>query len=234
MINQNILVVKNLLISILILFSSTFIFAQKLEFSAPEYKEIEKNIKDENSPYFYQRLLDRVEAWDTTLTTEHYRHLYFGQVFMDNYNPYSTDSDEALSKYYQSESLSDKEMDEFIVLALENLKKNPVNIRVINFLSYIYHLKGNEEMAMNVAMRFHGTFSAIMSSGDGKTCETAYHVLYISHEYVFLNVFEFQMESQSLINDKKHNCDYLQFIKDSRGIEGIYFNIDKPFSTLLK
>lgn len=225
---------KKALFTFLILLLVGLCFAQQDKFKAPDYDEIEKNIKDANSPYFYQRLLDRAESWDTTLNVDDYRHLYYGHIFMGNYNPYSITSDEALSKYYQSENLSDKEMDEFILLALENLKENPVNLRVMNFLSYIYHLKGNEEMAMKVAFRFHGTFGSIMSSGDGETCKTGYHVLYISHEYVFLNVFEFQLESQSLIDDKKHYCDYMQIVKDSRGVEGIYFNIDKPYSTILK
>ena len=84
-------------------------------------------------------------------------------------------------------------------------------------------MKGNEDMAQKISVRFNKTFGAILSSGDGKTCETGFHVISVAHEYVFLNYFQFSMTSQSLTG----NCDYLELQKDNRDIKGIYFDIEK-------
>ncbi|HLO91606.1 MAG TPA: DUF4919 domain-containing protein [Lentimicrobium sp.] len=225
---------KNILLIISLVAVYGFAYSQEDEFMPPDYDQIKQHIKDENSLYYYPRLLSMVESSDTSLDIEAYRHLYYGQVFRDDYSPYGEDSDETLMPYYQLENITDKEQDEFIDLATKALKKNPVDLRPINFMAYIYHLKGNEEMAMKLSDRFFMTLSAILSTGDGESCETGYHVIYISHEYVFMNVFDFNLKMQSLINDKKHSCDYMEFEENPKGIEGVYFNIDKPFGTLIK
>jgi hypothetical protein len=91
-------------------------------------------------------------------------------------------------------------------------------------------LKGDEEMATKVSYRFQSSIGAIMSSGNGKTCETGYHVISVSHEYVLLNLLRFQTQQQSLVGD----CDYLKFAKNEKNIEGIYFNIEKLFAKNLE
>jgi hypothetical protein len=130
-----------------------------------------------------------------------------------------------LLKYYQSENIKEKDYDEIIELATHSINQFPFDLRQMNFLGYIYHLKGNEEMAMKVSYRFHGIIGAIMSTGDGKSCQTGFHVISVGHEYVLLNLFQFRMKSQALTGD----CDYLTLVKDQRNIDGIYFNIKKLF-----
>jgi len=95
----------------------------------------------------------------------------------------------------------------------------------MNFLGYIYHLKGDTEMAKKISYRFNGILGAIFSTGDGNTCETGFHVISVSHEYVILNIFQFQIKQQALTGD----CDYLELLKNDRNIDGIYFNIKKLF-----
>ena len=72
-------------------------------------------------------------------------------------------------------------------------------------------------------MKFHNIMNAIFSSGDGKQCETGFHVIVVEHEYIMLNVFEIESKSQSLVG----NCDYLSFEKGKYNVDGIYFNIEK-------
>jgi len=80
-------------------------------------------------------------------------------------------------------------------------------------------------MAKKVMQRFHGVIGAIFSTGDGRKCETAFHVISPSHEYVILNILRFKMKSQALTGD----CDYLELVENDRNINGIYFNIKKLF-----
>jgi hypothetical protein len=194
---------------------------------SPDYDLIKKDIQDSSSEFFYPKLLTRLEAFDTTLTIEDYRHLYFGYIYHKDYRPYWVSPDEEkLLRFYQSENIKEKDFDVIINLATHSIIEFPFDLRQMNYLAYIYHLKGEEEMAKKVSYRFQGIIAAIMSSGDGKTCESAFHVISVSHEYVLLNMFQFKMKMQSLIGD----CDYLSFEKYQRNIEGMYFNIKALFN----
>jgi len=205
--------------------------SQELTFKKPDYDLINNEIQDSSSSFYYPKLMSRLAQFDTTLNIEEYRHLYYGYIFQKDYKPYWTSPDEEkLVNFYRSEKIKEKDYDEIIKLATHSINEFPFDLRQLNFLAYIYHLKGNEEMAKKVSLRFQGSFSAIMSSGDGKTCETGYHVISVSHEYVFLNMFQFQMYQQSTTGD----CDYLELLKDDRNIDGIYFNIEKLFAKNLE
>lgn len=113
--------------------------------------------------------------------------------------------------------------DEIIKLANHSLSDFPFDISQLNYLAYIYHLKGDEESAKIAAIKFHSIVNVILSSGDGKQCETGFHVLLVEHEYIILNLFELESKSQSL----NGNCDYLAFEKGKYKVDGIYFNIEK-------
>ena len=213
---------KKILIIIVLITIFSDLKSQEKTFEAPDYKKISLEIQDSSSIYYYPGLMSRLVAYDTTLTIVDYRHLYYGYIFQKEYQPYWRSSDEEkLLKFYRSKNISKNDYDKIIELAEHSINEFPFDLRQMNFMGYIYHLKGDEEMALKINQRFHGTFAAIMSTGDGKTCETGYHVISVSHEYVFLNLFQFAMTSQALTGD----CDYLSLQKDERNIDGVYFNI---------
>ncbi|MEP2668639.1 MAG: DUF4919 domain-containing protein [Cyclobacteriaceae bacterium] len=202
------------------------VYSQESPFHKPNYDLIRRETQDSTSGFFYPKLLSRLVAFDTTLTNEDYRHLYYGYIYQEDYKPYwSSPYEKKLLKYYQSERVKDKDHDEIIELATLSISEFPFDLRQMNYLGYIYHLKGDEDMAKKLSYRFHATIGAIMSSGDGETCRTGFHVISTSHEYVILNLFRFQFERQSYSD----GCDYLSLIKDERDIEGIYFDVKKLF-----
>ncbi|HBS88212.1 MAG: hypothetical protein A2W91_04605 [Bacteroidetes bacterium GWF2_38_335] len=199
--------------------------SQEKEFRSPDYDSISIVIADTSSACFYPKLLLRLEQWDTTLTTEDYRILYYGFTYKPEYQPYwRSPYDDEMREYYQSKKLSDKDCDKVIELISKSLKENPFDLRQLNFLAYAYKLKEDEITSGKVISRFFGIISAIRSTGNGETCETGYHVISTSHEYVFLNLFEFQFVSQALTADL---CDFMQVKIDERGIDGVYFQISR-------
>ncbi|SHK51213.1 DUF4919 domain-containing protein [Epilithonimonas mollis] len=211
------------LLSITFLAFTIILFAQNLEFKVPNYNEIKKHIEDKKSEFYYPDLLSKLKKNDTLLTKDQYKHLYFGYIFQKEYNPYHRGkSDEKLSKYYRGE-FEKNEFPEVINTLKESLEEFPLDLRSLNFLSYLYHLNGSEDMAKTTSLIFQGLFEAILSSGDGNKCETAFHVISVSHEYVLLNMFDLKSISQSF-NGK---CDFLQFEKDKYRVPGIYFNVEK-------
>jgi Domain of unknown function (DUF4919) len=222
---------KIILILTIIILKSANTFSQEKSFKSLDYKLIKKNIEDKSSDYYYPKLLERMISNDSLLNNEDYRHLYFGYVFSPKYSSYFRSPDEEkLKKYYQSDKINEKDYDEIIKLAEHSISLFPFDLRQMNFLSYTYHLKGDEKSAKNMSNRFHKIIKAIMSSGNGEKCETGFHVISVSHEYVLLNLFQLQNNSQSLVG----NCDYIAFEKGKYKIDGMYFSIEKILENELK
>lgn len=220
---------KNLLF-LLIVFCFSKSFSQE-DFKIPDYEQIKKEITDKSSDYYYPKLMERLTVADTTLTLEDYRHLYYGYVFDSKYSAYWRSPDqEKLQKYYSQQNLDPGDYDKVIKLLNHSISEFPFDLRQLNFLTYVYHLKGDEEASKKTSYKFHGIVNAILSTGNGRKCETGFHVISVSHEYVILNLFEVQSESQSLIG----HCDFLSFEKGKYKIDGLYFDIQKMMESELK
>ncbi|REC52720.1 DUF4919 domain-containing protein [Chryseobacterium piscium] len=207
-----------------LLFVSGFIYSQTKEYEVPNYKVIQKNIENKDSEFYYPKLMDKLKTNDTLITNDQYKHLYFGYTFQKDYHPYKTSENEKkLNSYFQKKDLKKSDYAEIIKISNAALNDFPLNLRVMNFLAYIYHLDGNEAMAKKVSHNFYGLFGAIFSSGDGRDCTTGFHVITVSHEYVVMNILQLEIASQSLSGD----CDYLSLEKDKYKLPGVYFNITK-------
>ena len=194
------------------------------EFNRPDYEKIKTLTQDKSSKFEYSDLLSRLESYDTTLTAEEYSYLYYGYIFTKEYEPYGrSKQEEKLLKYYQSSDIDKNDYDKIIELCNLSIKENPFDLRQMNFLAYIYHKKGNEEMARKVSRRFFNTTGAILTSGDGKTCSSAFHIISVTHEYAVLNMFEFRFKKQSL----RDMCDYLELEENKQNVKGIYFNVEQ-------
>jgi len=216
--------------SLFFLILLTFLHAQKMEFKAPDYAAIQKNIEDKNSEYYYPELLKRLKQNDTLLTSSQYRHLYFGYTFQKTYQPYKIGKKaEEVSKYYRGEGISQKDLSKGIQLFLDVLDENPLDLRAMNYLAYLYHLNKDDATAEKIAGNFHGLLNAVLTSGDGLKCETGFHVISVTDEYVLLN--RFQMETQSQSHNGK--CDYQEFEKDKYKIPGVYFDISRFYGRIL-
>lgn len=209
-------------------------FSQHTMFQKPNYEWIKSNIQDSSSIFYYPKLMSRMLALDTTLSAEAYEHLYYGYVYQKNYLPYWVSPDEKkLLRFYMSRRILKQDYDDIINLTTHSISVFPFDLRQMNFLSYIYHLKGDEVMARKMAYRFQMILGTILASGNGKSYETAYHVISISHEYDILNFFQLERTRQRLIDD----CDFLSIVKNRRieyvknnpEVNGLYFNIKKLF-----
>jgi hypothetical protein len=212
------------LLFIILFFPGITSYAQEILFKIPDYKAIENEIKDKNSTFYYPQLMERLVKSDTLLTREDYRHLYFGYVFQPGYNAFwRSPNDKKMKEYYQKATLETQDYDKIIKLINQSLEGFPFDLKQLNFLSYIYHLKGEDELAEKTSKKFHNIVATILSSGDGKKCESGFHVLLVEHEYMLLNILELTSTGQSLTG----KCDYLSFEKGKYKIDAIYFNIEK-------
>ena len=70
--------------------------------------------------------------------------------------------------------------------------------------------------------------TSIMKSGDGKTCETGWHVTQIEEEYFILGIMGAQLNSQAIADGGKNACDRMVVTTDD-GKATYYFEANKVF-----
>jgi hypothetical protein len=74
-----------------------------------------------------------------------------------------------------------------------------------------------------------GLLNSIIKSGDGKTCETGWHVIQIEEEYFILNMIGASLQTQSISSSNKHMCDKMVVKTEGGDIKTYFFEADKVF-----
>lgn len=216
---------KRTLASIALILFSINAIAQS--FLAPNYEDIKKKTKDPNSVYYYPTLLRRYKANDTTLQKDEYKYLYYGY----NYNKDTSMVDESVTKrmdtLMRQDSLNLGEKKEAIKLARLIIDKEPFELKKINLLHNVYYDLGDTITSELYLYKLRGIIRTILSSGNGKTQQTAYHVIDVSDEYVILSVFGYRSAGQTLLYDPP--CDKLKLMPNKDNVEYMFFDATQIF-----
>lgn len=218
---------RNLFQFLFLIVFATISWAQ-VEWSAPDYKSIKKEINDKKSIYFYPNLIEKLENGTTDLSREDFKHLYYGYRYQGSYNPYASTETEKQIEEKLKNDLQVEDIQEITALIPKALKENPINLKLYLYASYFNNQLGNTEKADVMMQTYFGFIIAILTSGDGQSCETAFHVLSVHDEYELLGALELKSKGQALVG----NCDLLQLADNNDGIEKLYFNISVPFETM--
>jgi len=201
-------------------------FSQIAEFKKPDYTMMRKQIFDSNSPYFYPNLFDRYQNGDTALTVEDFRYLYYGYTLQSAYVPYKESEYSGKMLFYMKKgALSSAELDEFIKLAELNLKDLPFDIRTLHILAYSYSKKDDSLMYSITKFKKDMIIKAILSSGNGNSEQTAFHVIDVAHEYDIINEVGLRFAANSELSNPM--CDYLIVQPNEKNIRGLYFDIGR-------
>ena len=192
-----------------------------VNFNAPNYERIKDEVNSNYSEFYYPELLKRFQAVDTTLTLEQVRHFYYGAAMLPDYNPYQTD----LSKELK-EALEKNDLQQAASIIDKQLTKTPTNLRfylqktMVN--SSLYGEESKE--AEDAFSQFNMLLSAILSSGNGKSTESAIYVTNIADEYGILSFLGLTPTMQSLIKEKGELYDRLELKNNEIGLKTLYFN----------
>lgn len=203
--------------------------AQRREIIKPDYAAIKKATADKSSAYYYPPLLERYKKNDTTLSADEYRYLYYGWFYNKpkrEIDESELESSKKLSAIMAKDAPTREEKREALVLATKYVENSPFDLRR---LSNIYRLKtvlGDSAGARPYYLKVKQLINTIVHSGDGKTDETGFHIIDVSHEYFMLNVFGYEHTSQTLT---EHPCDYLALKSNEDNVEGIYFDVTQIF-----
>lgn len=192
----------------------------------PNFAEIAQEINDPLSPYYYPTLTHKYYSNDTTMTIEEYRYFYLGYSFQEDYNPYrvSEYAHQIDHLYKQNKQLSVAEKENLVKFAKQTLNDDPFDLRQINILIYGLKSTNKHQEAAIWQYRLDHLLDAILSTGDGMSPETAWHVIYPSHEYIILNCLGMKGIDFVFVEPI---YDYVEIEKNTRQIEGFYFNVER-------
>ena len=191
----------------------------------PDIEAVRLAVQNPESPCFYPRLIARYMQRDTTLTTEEYRYLYLGYSFQDDYDPYRVSSYEmSLDTLYRRNDLTAAECEKLIRYAGQVLADNPFDLRRMAVLVYANTMLGNHAEVNFWQTRIHHLVDAILSTGDGRTPETAWYVIEPVHAYDILNTLGVVAEAYEF----EPPCyDYIQVYDLIGNARGFYFNVSR-------
>lgn len=217
------------LIAFLCVSTLTCTYGQKI--SNVNFDFIKTKVTDSTSTLFYPLLVERFINADTTLTEKEYDLIYFGNIYSENYKPYSTsEAEEKFLELYYQEKYADA-----IPFGEQVLKENPVNLKVSFKMLVCHNVLGDKIKAKHYARRYFPLLGCIYNSGDGKDIQTAFVVLKVADEYEILADLGLNSKGQALVGD----TDVLtidkrkqKVKKGDKKIESLYFNVSKPLDYL--
>ncbi len=190
----------------------------------PDLERIRNEVLDPKSPYYYPKLMARYEQNETVMNLQDYRHLYYGYLFQEDFNPYrhSEASTKNESLYYKN-GHTRAELDSVIAYAKEALADNPFDLTQMNFLIYALRARGKTNLANIWQYRLNHLLQAIISSGTGADKENAWYVINPRHEYNIINL------QNAVAKNQQYEEPYFDRIevakKNGKETATYYFNI---------
>ena len=216
----------SLLALLFVLFSATC-FAQKAAKQPPNYTALKHLFEKQSGVNRYDSLLSRFRVADTSLSIGEYRLLYYGYFFRPDFSEddggAAMDSIRAL---YNRDSLSTGDWRGVAHYARLAIDTAPYSLRAHRALINAHRVLGDSMLYRQYEVRRDGILDAILSTGDGRSDSTAFHVISVSHEYDLLGLFGFQSKGQSLTANL---CDYVKLEENKYGLAGLYFDVSQLF-----
>lgn len=204
------------------------VFAQKaakFEVKKVDFAEIEAEIKNPESKYYYPKLMKSYLSNDTVLDFEGYRHLYYGYTFSEDYNPFrESEFSQAIEQLYFKKEFTRAECDSIEKYAEKTLNDNIFDFRQMNFCIFALREKKKLAKASIRQYRLNHLVAAILSSGSG-TKESPWVVISPNHEYDLLNFLGYVATDYKELDNK---LDYITVNKVSKkSPDGFYFDASR-------
>jgi len=211
-----------ILIGLLIAFSS---------FSQNYYplEQIEEIIKDSTSNRYYPTLMKRFNDFDSTLRADDYILIYYGFGYQENYNGYRKDPTSIYNQLFDN-----KEYELILTKCDSVLKEIPVCISSNLYKGKVLKILYPETVEYKKYMeRSFSLMDVLFNSGDGKTINTAYKILFLSDEKrIMFGYLELQGYTKQALID---HYDELT-VKKSKKFDKkkIYFDVYLPLMGNIK
>lgn len=198
----------------------------KLTVQRPDMQQIRRDVNDSTSPYYYPRLMAKYAENETIMTLDDYRHLYLGQLFQEDYNPYrQSNHAKNIEHLYYKTDLSRADLDTIIKYAKLSLDDDPFDLRQLNFLIYAYRKRGKVNTANIWQYRMNHMLEAIISTGTGLDPDNAWYVINPEHEYNIINFLGREAANQKFVQPYFDHVTLKPLKNDPKAPDAYYFNI---------
>ncbi|MBA4167145.1 MAG: DUF4919 domain-containing protein [Chitinophagaceae bacterium] len=198
-------------------------------FEMVDRQKVEQLVNDASMATFYPTLLERFNAFDTTLTLSDYRLLYYGFVFQPEYLWNADQRRKEMNRAIKADQYA-----RVIQLADSVLRTNPVSLTAYYYRTYaMLNADENDSACQKYIKRYTGLRNAILSSGDGQHCNTAFKTIYLEDEdEIMFHHFEMDRPRDQFL---QYSCD--RFLVTPSGTylnTEIFFDISESLLALKK
>jgi Domain of unknown function (DUF4919) len=170
----------------------------------------------------FKELVEKAKKRDQSLDFTALRIAFYESA---NYNPQTP----MLTYRPLYGALAQKNYAEAIKIADSVLERNFVEVNAHMVAQIANQETGNAENEQFHKYMAEGLLNSIKSKADGKTTDTAFHVISINEEYGLLRSMNLRPIKQSLLEDKGHFYDVLTVVDPQTNQQSVvYFNVDKP------
>lgn len=203
--------------------------ALKSSIGKPNLEAIKSATLDENSKFYYPKLLKKFMANDTVMNDEDFQYFYYGTLFQEDYDPYrpqvSPDKQAALAPVFNKKQWNRTERKQILEYALESLADNPVSLRQLTNKIFVYEQNGKLDLAKIWQNKLNHLLLVIASSGTGVDAENAWIVVYPQDEYDFLNL------SGITVKEAQYQAPHYDYVivnpRTPTSPQGYYFDIEE-------
>lgn len=166
----------------------------------------------------FDELLARVKKSDAAVDFGQLRTLF---TKLDSYGPLSPDTKEMFAALRQGDyKTALKRVDEILAENYLDAHAHYVGMIAAEKL-------GDAPRGAHHRYVEKGILDSILSSGDGKTPETAFKVIFVSEEYALLRSLGLQSQQQDLVDIDGHSFDLLTVNNPkTEAVSRVFFNID--------
>lgn len=191
-------------------------------FTPVNMEEVKAAVSDSKATTSYTKLLARFNAFDTSLTMDEHRLLYYGAVFQQGYGAYPE-----LKEKEINEAIKKGEFAKASLICDSVLKTYPVST-TINFAKGLSLVSANAEdtVYMQYMNRYANLLRTIASTGNGKTNKTGFKTIFVSDEYEM--IYKYFSIKQHLTQKLDGICDVFEVSPSDKWTDKkIYFDVSE-------
>ena len=189
-----------------------FVFGQDAKIQIP-------NLNDKYSEYIKQLESGKVDI----------DYVDFRNSFLDSkqFGKKSTNYDSLKKQVYAE--IKNKNYNEVVRLTKAMLSIDYTSLFAHKYLQQTYKILGDTINRNKYHDIEFGLLYSITKNGDGKTCETGWHVIQIEEEYFILNMLGADLQQQSTTNGGGNTCDKMAVKTEEGEARTYYFEANKVF-----
>jgi len=196
----------------LLLAQTLFVAAQNASVEIP-------NFKDKYSEYVAQ-----LENGKTDINYTDFRNSFLESK---QYSKKNTNYDSLKKQVYAE--IKNRNFNEIIKLTKAMLGIDYTSMFAHKYLQQTYKILGDTVNRNKYHDIEFGLLNSITKSGDGKTCETGWHVTQIEEEYFIISMLGATPQSQGISSGGKNSCDKMVVKTEEGESKTYYFEANKVF-----